>query len=437
MSSTNANKKSITKRIVIGVAITLALVFIVFLFITTNFLGNNMIVTETAYRATAYDVVKTNAIVVRDEVDIKKEASGVMVYDVTDGDKVTANGTIATVYQNEEDVVKMQRIEELEEKIDYLESLNTSVKSTNIGLDTINSRLNENLVTLIKTVNAGSFDYIDSVEDELMSAVFRKQIVTGEQGRFDDQIADLKAELEELKQTSASPAGTIKSTDSGYFVSVVDGYEGCVDIKNLDSFYYSDFKDLEPAQVDESAYVGKVIRGVNWYLMCPVTHDEAVNISHNTESVSVRMPYALNEDIPARVMYVNNLKDEDKAIVVLRCNYMSDALSKIRKENVEIVVGSYEGLKISKSAIHDAELTRTVEDEGGKEHKESKVVQGVYVKYGNELRFKQIIIDYSGDDYVICDDAPDGKMLFKGSTVLLYDQVVVEGGDLFDGKLIR
>ena len=437
MSRTNANKKSITKRIVSGVAIALALVFIVFLFITTNFLGDNMIVTETAYHSTAYDVVKTNAIVVRDEEAIKKEASGVMVYNVTDGDKVTAKGTIATVYQNEEDVVKMQRIEELDEKIEYLESLNTSVKSTNIGLDTINNRLNENLVTFIKTINSGSFEYIDTVEDELMSAVYTKQIVTGEQGRFDDKIDSLKAEREELERTTASPAGTIKSTDSGYFVSKVDGYEGLVDVSSLDTFYYSDFKALEPKEVDENAYVGKVIRGVNWYLLCPVTPDEAVNISHNTESVSVRLPYAMSEDIPARVMYVNNLKDEDKAIVVLRCNYMSDTLSKIRKENVEIVVGSYEGLKITKSAIHDAELTRTVEDEDGKEHKESKVVQGVYVKYGNELRFKQIVIKYSGDDYVICDDAPDRDMLFKGSTVLLYDQVVVEGGDLFDGKLIR
>jgi len=437
MSTGNANRKSITKRIIIGVAITLALVFIVFLFITTNFLGNNMIVTETAYRSTAYDVVKTNAIAVRDEVSIKKAVSGIMVYDVTDGDKVTANGTIATVYQNEEDVVKMQRIEELDTKIEYLESMNTSAKSTNIGLDTINSRLNENLTALIKTVNAGSFDYIDSVEDELMSAVFRKQIVTGEQGRFDEKIESLKAEREELERTTASPIGTVKTSDSGYFVSKVDGYEGAVDMDALDAFYYSDYKALEPAEVDESAYVGKVIRGVNWYLMCPVTPDEAVNISHSTNSVSIRMPYAMSEEIPARVMYVNNLKDEDKAIVVLRCNYMSDALSKIRKESIEIVVGSYEGLKISKSAIHDAELTRTVEDEDGKEHQETKVVQGVYVKYGNELRFKQIIIDYSGDDYVICREAPDRQQLFKGSTVLLYDQVVVEGGDLFDGKLIR
>ena len=40
----NGKRSQITKRILLGVAITLVLVYIVFLFITTNFLGSNNIV---------------------------------------------------------------------------------------------------------------------------------------------------------------------------------------------------------------------------------------------------------------------------------------------------------------------------------------------------------------------------------------------------------
>ena len=43
-SKTPSNRSKLTKRILIGVGITLVLVYIVFLFITTNFLGNNNIV---------------------------------------------------------------------------------------------------------------------------------------------------------------------------------------------------------------------------------------------------------------------------------------------------------------------------------------------------------------------------------------------------------
>ena len=436
MSNEN-NKRSITKRIIIGAAIVLALVAVIFLFVTTNFLGSNMLVVETAYRATAYDVVKSTAIAVREEEYIKSSAGGVLVYDVNDGDKVIAGGTIATVYNNESDVVNMKRISELDERISYLETLNTSSRAAGVGLDSVNGQLNEQLVTLLGSVKSRSFDYISDVEEELMTSIYRKQLITGEQRRFDEKITELKAERSELAASTGSPAGTVTTVSSGYFVSSVDGYENCADVNSLDALYYSDYQKIKPADIDPSAFIGKIIKGVNWYLVCPVTADEATNISHNSESVSVRMPYALSEEIPAKVVCVNDLKDEDKAIVILKCNYMNEALSRIRKEPIEIVVGSYEGLKISKSAIHDAELTRTVKDENGTEKTETKTVQGVYVEYGNELRFRQIVIEYSGDDFVICQEVPDSSLLFKGSTVTLYDRVITEGGDLYDGKLIK
>ena len=430
-------KKKLTGRIIIGVSIALVLVFVIFLFVTTNFIGNNMMVTETAYRATAYDVVKTSATVVRDEEYIPVSTGGVLVYSVSDGDKINAGGTIATAYQSESDVTAMLRIRELEEKIAYLESLNTAAQSSTIGLSTVNNQLKDKLVTMIRQINTHSFNYIAQTEEELMTSIYRKQIITGEQSRFDDKIAQLKAEKSSLESSAGAPIGKVTSSDSGYFVASVDGYENCVSIEDLETLGYADYQKISAAGIDPDAYLGKVIRGVNWYIVCPVSADEATNISHNSTTVSVRMPYALTEEIPAKVLYVNSFSGEDKSIVVLQCNYMSEALSKIRQESIEIVVKSYEGLKISKSAIHDAELTRTVTDDNGVERTESKTVQGVYVEYGNELRFRQIVIVYSGEDYVICNEEPDYNLLFKGSTVKLYDRVVTEGGDLYDGKLIK
>jgi len=437
MSKTDSKRKNLTKRIVIGVVIALVFLFIVFLFITTNFLGSSMIVTETAYQTTAYDVVKTNAMIVRDEEYIKASHDGIVVYEASDGAKVQANGTIATVYHNESDVAAMNRISELEEKITYLESVNTVARSVNIGLDTVKSQLNDKVVNFLGLINSRTFEYIEDVEDDLLSSVLRQQIITGKQGKLDDKISQLKTELEQLKSTTGSPAGTVTTTASGYFVSQVDGYENSVDVNALDTFYYSDFKNVKPEKVKADDYTGKIIKGVNWYLVCPVSSDESVNISHNSANVSVRIPYAVAGEIPAKVLYVNNLSDQDKAIVVLQCNYMNETLSKIRKESVEIVVNSYVGLKVSKSALHDDTVKRTVTGEDGKKKTETNKVQGVYVEYGNELRFRQVVILYSGDDYVICAEDPDDKLLFNGDTITLYDKIVIEGDDLYDGKLIH
>lgn len=427
------NRKKLTGRIILGVVITLVLVYIVFLFVTTNFLGSNNIVTEIAYKTTAYEAIKTSALVVRDEECLTSDMDGIMVYQFSDGDKVTVDGVIAEVYADEEDVVRMQRIEELTEKIEYLETLNTFSSSVNVGIDTINSQINEKLVNVRKALNTQTFDYIGDVTGDLMSDIYRKQIITGEQKDFTGAIDELTAEKQALEGQSSTPVGDVKTANSGYFVSSVDGYENVIDVSSIDEISYSQFKEIQPQEVADGAYVGKVIKGVSWYLLCPISYDDSVNISHNSSEVKVKLPYAIGADIPAKVRYVKQFADEEEVMLVLECNFMNEALSKIRNESVEIIINEYEGLKIPKSAIHDDFLERENEDGSVTQEK----VQGVYVNYGNELIFRQISILYSGDTYVICEENPKPENLVDGKTIALYDQVVVEGSDLFNGKLIE
>ncbi len=429
-----ASRNTVIKRILIAVAVTLALLYIVFLFVTTNFLGSNNIVTETAYRATAYDVIKSNAYIIRDESYIENSSSGIVVYNVDDAEKVTAGGAVATVYKNESDVIARQQIAEIDERIAYLQSL-SAVTAMNAGLDTVNSQLSADLVALIENINRRSFDQVDDASEQLMSSIYRKQIITGEQLGFDDRIAELTIQRKQLVDSCGEPSGEVTTASSGYFVSSVDGYEQVFDVSHLDEITYADYQNAAPADVDDR-YIGKVIKGVNWYILCPITEDDAVNITHNASSVSVRLPYVTGAELPAKVVSVNRFSDETMSMAVIACNYMDASLSHIRRESVEIVVGEYEGLKFSKSALHDDYVERTVTANDGTRTTERQKVQGVYVEYGNELLFKQVSILYAGDDYVICNENPDPDVLYNGTTVTLYDKVVIEGSDLFDGKIL-
>lgn len=431
----NSNRSQITKRILLGVAIALVLIYIVFLFITTNFMGNNNIVTETAYHTKAYDIVESRCMVVRDEEYLPSGSNGVLVYDVSDGDKVTADGVIATAYATQEDVAAIQQAEELDQKIEYLETLNSVNASANVGVDTINGQINERLIAVMKLINAHDYGNMSRAEESLMTSILRKQILTGEQGNIDDKIAELKTERAAIG--SPAPVGTVKAGAAGYFVSKVDGYEKTFDVGKLDEITVDDIENAQPDEIDPADYTGKIIQNVNWYLLCPVTADEATSLSHADETVKVRLPSAIDGEIPAKIVGVNNFGGSDKAVAILRCNYMSDSLSKLREENVEIIVNEYEGLKISKSALHDDDITYTVTDDKDSDTQKTERVQGVYVVYGVELVFKQVVIDYSGDDYIICNPAPPEGSLLNGTTVALYDKVVVEGGDLFNGKLIN
>ena len=436
MSKPTSKRAQLTKRILIGVGLALVPVYIVFVFITTNFLGNNNIATETVYRTKAFETIDSKALIARNEEYLSYSSNGVLVYDVDDGGKVTANGTIATAYASQEDVAVIQQIEQLDERIAFLESINQVNNSPSVGLDTVNAQINERMIDLIKGVNTRDFGNLTNTEQSLLTSMLRKQIVTGKQGDFTEKINALKAERDALKSSTGASIGTVKSPDAGYFVSKVDGYEKTFDVSKLDEITAEDVENAQPAEIDESAYIGKIIKDVNWYVLCPITSDQAANLTHASSSVKVRLPSVLDEPIPAKVLYVNNYSNNEKAIAVLQCNYMSDALSYLRHDNVEIIVNEYEGLKIPKSALHDDYVTYTVTDDKGNDTEQREKVQGVYIEYGTELVFKQVAIAYSGDDYIIVNEEPPDGTLLNGSTVSLYDKVVIEGGDLFDGKII-
>ena len=64
----------------------------------------------------------------------------------------------------------------------------------------------------------------------------------------------------------------------------------------------------------------------------------------------------------------------------------------------------------------------------------------MYVLHGNEIKFVEIIPIFSSTNYVVCKvdlDEQEAKDLMTDSTIALYDEVVIEGTDLYDGKIVQ
>ena len=156
-----------------------------------------------------------------------------------------------------------------------------------------------------------------------------------------------------------------------------------------------------------------------------------------SSDVTVKFSDAFSEPVLASIYKIEQVKDSDKALLILECNYMSKELSEARNEPIEIGMGTYTGLRVSKKAIHDDYTEKITYDDNNNKKTETKKVQGVYVLYGSEVQFKEISIVYSGKDYVLCDPTPEDGVLFSDDTISLYDQVILEGDDLYDGKVIK
>ena len=57
--------------------------------------------------------------------------------------------------------------------------------------------------------------------------------------------------------------------------------------------------------------------------------------------------------------------------------------------------------------------------------------RGVFILHGSTLEFRKINVIYWGEDYIICSQEPDDDYL------KLYDRIVTEGKDLYDGKVVE
>ena len=67
-----------------------------------------------------------------------------------------------------------------------------------------------------------------------MLSVNKKTSITGEANKFDERIALLKAEYDELQnEINSDEANTVTSPKTGYFISSVDGFEEIITKESL------------------------------------------------------------------------------------------------------------------------------------------------------------------------------------------------------------
>lgn len=427
--------KLLFKRIIVGLLVLSLLIYIVYLFAGANF-GKSVEIEE-AVNIEVSDTIYSQAFIVRDESYITNSQSGVTSFNIGDGDEVSKNQVIADIYNSETDAVNRQRIKEIESRITNLKTLSETYYKDSVSFETANTQVNNSIFTMLKNINTGNLSAAKNNSDSVLLAVCARQMLTGDVKDFSAKINELRREKSKLESASHARTGTISAPKAGYFISGTDGYEKSVSYKNIDKLSLEKFnkikKKSKPANV-----LGKLVTNPQWYVACRISADDSVSLAklqNLGKKIYIMMPAITTEKIPVTIHAINQRSKQDDGVLVLTCDYMNSYIAKARDEEIEITCQSYEGLKVAKRALHEDYVEKTVEKDGETITKKKKV-QGVYVLHGSELVFKQVSIIYSASDYVLCSPSPEKGQLFNGTTIQLYDQVVVKGDDLKDGKVI-
>lgn len=376
------------------------------------FVGRSSVKTETALSYNFDEEIPFEAVFLRDESVVYDNSAGVLCYEYEDGIKVGKSTVIARRYKNESDIAYRREIEKLEVQIEMLEDAEKLLGTDNSQLEAISAQINESHASIINSITSGDFEGASQYRNNLLCAMCKREITLKESDGYTEKKNALKGRIAELNSLISGGFYDVCAGGAGYFVSGVDGYEG--------EFGYSDIELLSedmisevienPSKSSNSSIIGKLVSDYRWRAAAVIDKDKMFGIGTDSKVV-VRIGSS------SRLMKVDvvSVRDcsEGKAIYVFECdNLVSQAMSS-RTASFKLVLKSYGGLRISKTALR---------------HVNGEV--GVYVKRDDTLQFKKVSVEYWGEDYVIC------KQETGDDYLKLYDSVVVEGKDLYDGKIV-
>lgn len=368
--------------------------------------------TQTATVSTVYDKASSEALFIRDESVVEKAATGVTVPCFEDGDKINVKGNVAMQFSSSKAAANYSKYTDLTNQIKYYQTLEAQTVGQSANLETINEDIEQKVINYADGLCRNK---IGDTAQELDSVLVRRQLIIGED-------VDLLSIIENLRDKRNSyssfskPDKYIKTDESGVFSNYTDGYENIIDFDKAEETSIDEFKSALKA-VDKSQdvadNVGKLVTSYTWYVQTLVSTDTVKNLE-NGDYVNIVLKDDSSKEFKAEIVSGADVSlGQKETLLVLKLNEMDADIAKLRKAEIEIRRNKYEGIKIPSEALHVVD---------GK--------KGVYVLIASQIKFREVNIIYSDDDYVLAEYDESNT-----NSIHLYDKIITQGKDLKDGKV--
>lgn len=379
--------------------------------------------TETAYYAQADDSVSFKAVYVRNETILDYSGAGVVSYAVSDGGKLGKGSVIAEIYADESQIDIKQQLTQLNNQMEIIQKIQNPGTLELAQPANLSDLINEKYRAVINAREKGNVKNISDDSDELVVLLSTYQIITNEATNFSKRVNDLNTQISSLKSTEMIPLDTIVSDRSAYFVSFADGYEDALSMDKLSSITPELINEVKDGNVSsDGRVIGKLIESYEWYAVGVIDNTDIQFSIEDDVKIKFR---STSEVINGTITDIRDTQTAGKSVVVVKCSDITKELVQHRTEQVEMVRGEYEGIKVPRKAIRFKDIEETVVDEEtGESRKQVVNCKGVYVKLGEQINFKKLDVVYEGDNFVL------SAMNAGSSYVSLYDDIVVEGVEM-------
>lgn len=395
-------------------AAILFVVLLIVVYIAVELYGafNVSLQTQTALLSTVYETVDAKALVVRDEHVVQGSSGAVTLASVSDCEKVMLGGEIAKTFSSAEAASVYSQYLQLEDELEYYANMESQAIGMATDVESLDSTILSDVNEYIRAAARGKLDDVAKYASDLNDRFTRRQILIGQQIDFSSVMNETEDQMNAL--SVSSPTGSITADSSGVFSSYTDGLESAFDydsVGELDADTLNSW--IQQAESTQTAGgIGKLITSFDWYF-CAVVNADQVSRLENGDSVDVAVS---GTDSVYKCNIVSGAEPDlgtEQTVLVLSCDDINSDTASMRLANIQIRVNSYTGIRMPSEAVHINEGER-----------------GVYALVASVVEWRSADVLYTDGNYVILSYDADANGGIK-----LYDQIIIQGKDLHDGKV--
>ena len=375
----------------------------------------NPINTVSAEYVSVTDGISFTGMIIRNELLIDKSDGGVMHLLVSDGERVSKNGTIAKIFSSEKDSFAVTEIEKIKEQISNIKTIQSYNDIAAVDINLLDTKITSSLGKILFNAGNGKFKEARKNQDTLLTLMNRKEMVIGNNADFSKQLETLENRKNQLESSLSEPIDSISAVESGFFVSSVDGYETVLSTENLERYTPEFIDSVTLDESENNGKIGKIVSDYTWYITASLTANQSLPYKKG-DIVTIKTQLKSNPYLKVTVEQINLSVDRERAVILFSCQEMNAELATMRTCAMTVINGEYNGLKVPKSSLRVSDNQT-----------------GVFVISGMELKFVTAKVLYQTQDFVICEKADTNQ----NTQLRLYDKVVVKGKNLYDGKIIN
>lgn len=364
--------------------------------------------------------LEKTAYIVRSETILTAENDGILSYIASESQKVGIGQQIANVYSSSQGMSLQNEINEIERKIAVLTRSAIGNSYLTSDVNKIDQKIYENIIKARSSVESNDLSLVSDSKEEVLINMNKRQLVTSGKDNFSEQIEALNQKKESLTATLQSALSSVYAPQTGYFSTLLDGYETIFTKDKIKNLTLSSFDELVSAEKVKysNTTIGKIITDFDWYTICEVTATEA-DAFQIGRAYPVTYLYSSGQQLSAVLEKKITQTDSNRAILVFLMEEVPNDFDYSRKQTIKLITDKKSGISFPASAL------RIVDG-----------VQGVYIVAGNVVDFKKVeIIDSTQSKFFSKEF--DKTEENADQYLSRFDRVITEGKNLYVGKILN